>query len=84
MLLCLMLMWTIGFLTYGNTPNIILDYIFEIVKCLQGLLIYIDRVVLNVRIRAAVTDRCKRLKTYIVRNLIKSIIYFTSFVLHSY
>lgn len=29
---------------------------FEIVKALQGILIFIDRVVLNIRIRTAIVD----------------------------
>jgi len=72
-LICVMLMWTMGFLLFADT--IVLDYIFAVANCLQGVIIFVDRCVLNSRIRAETIDYLKRFKIYLVYTYYK-LIYF--------
>jgi len=58
-LTCLLgLTWLTGFLLYSETTA--LAFIFTIANGLQGVFIFVDRCLLNVKIRTALLDGLKR------------------------
>ncbi len=59
-----MVTWTIGFLLYTN--SVIFDYLFAVANCLQGVIIFIDRCVMNISIRNATMESLKRIINYMV------------------
>lgn len=63
-LVFIMVTWTIGFLLYTN--SVIFDYLFAVANCLQGVIIFIDRCVMNTSIRNATMESLKRVINYMV------------------
>lgn len=63
-LVVVMVTWTVGFLLYTNT--VVFDYIFAIANCFQGVIIFVDRCVLNASIRTATVESLKRCINYMV------------------